>query len=119
MKRFTVLAFVLGASACASVNELRQKHPVATFSSSKGEAEAASCITSAWNDQRIGLESNGAALTREGAKFVIVSPASGYPSEVAEVSSAGGASEISVFAQASLDVGGRVRKRVDAAKSCM
>ncbi len=119
MNRVSVIAVTaLTLAGCATVAELRHKPPASTFTSPRGAEEVASCILSAWNAQRIGIEANGASQTRDGYSFLVVSPASGYPAEVAEVTPGDSGSMVAIHAQAALDVGGRTQKRTQAASAC-
>ena len=118
MKYTAILCFLL-ISGCASVADLQTSTPYATLSSVLPAQTVAQCIRDKWQSQRFGIEGNGAVLQQSGPNFTVVSPPTGFPSEVAKVSSNGQSTSISVFTQASVDLGGRKNKRVAAVKNCL
>lgn len=116
--RRLLYAGMLLLTACANVADLRTRAPIANWVSTKPAQMVADCIRGSWEDQRIGLEANGAALQSADARFTVVSPPNGVPSEVADIEATSTGSKIAVYAQAALDLGGRKSKRIDAAHKC-
>ena len=106
-------------TGCASVTDLRGGTPIASWDSAKPAQAVAECIRDSWQNQRIGLEANGATLQTTGNLFTVVSPPGGVPAEVADIQTAGSGSKVAIYAQGSLDLGGRKSKRMDAAHKCI
>ena len=117
IRDITTLCFLLIAG-CASVTDLQTRAPSATLTSSVSVQDVAQCIRDRWQSQTFG-ENDGAVLQQTGAKFTVVSPPGGVPSDVAVVIPDGKLTSIAIFAQASLGINGRSGKRVAAAKTCL
>jgi hypothetical protein len=111
-----LVSLALALAACASVNGLRASSPIATLTTTKQPSAVAQCIRDAWQSQRIGIEANGAELQVSAGTYTVVSPVGGVPQEIADVTSDG---KVSVYAQKSIDLGGREKRRVSAATSCI
>lgn len=110
---------VLLLAGCASVTDLRNGAPIASWDSAKPAQPVAECIRDAWQNQRIGLEANGATLQTTGTLLTVVSPPGGVPAEVADIQASSTGSKVAIYAQGSLDLGGRKSKRMDAAHKCI
>ena len=117
MKRIVIVVAVMALLVgCASVSELRMGEPYASLSTTKAPQATAECIRDAWQDQRIGIEANGAVMQRSGNTITVISPASGIPQEIADISAKG---QVSFYVQKSLNIGHRERDRAQAIRTCI
>jgi len=111
------LALAVAATGCASTDELKQKAPVAEFTSGKAPAEVAECINYAWGNVEFGGAPFPAQMRKVGDTYAITTNAAAVL-ELAEVTPSPEGSRVTLR-QSNVSSGIRLRKYKPAIEACL
>jgi hypothetical protein len=114
MREIAVAALLLGMTSCASVAEVSQDQPYATYSSTKPPKELAQCIRNAWQNTKFRGTANAADLQEDGTIYRVLSPSGPTPNDIAVITPG----QVSIHFRATT-LGARKSNRVNAARSCL